>query len=70
MSVDEYFAELERRAGLTPLFGAAQPDGNVLMTDRNHTHFEIANPEELPEDVRREVLESQLANLAVHALGY
>lgn len=70
MSVEEYFAELESRAGLTPVFATPNADGVVLMSDPNHTHFEIVHPETVPIAIRREVLGSQLVNLAIRALGY
>lgn len=68
MTADEYLKELRERAGLTKMGPAF--DGNILCCDQNHTHFEVPDPDEMPEDARRAVLELVLSHLAEYALGY
>ncbi|MBA4802686.1 MAG: hypothetical protein H2040_12570 [Euryhalocaulis sp.] len=69
MSPEAYWAELERRCGLIRM-GSGQ-DGNCLCSDRNQTHFEIPDPEEMPDDeTRADTLEFVIEHLHRHALGY
>ncbi|MGY6531990.1 hypothetical protein [Glycocaulis sp.] len=69
MTVEAYWAQLEARFGLTRVHPAQ--DGNWLCTDRNHTHFEIPDPAEMPDDATRaDALEFIASHLARYALGY
>ena len=61
-------AALEERHGLTPMAGGG--GGNILCTDRNHTHFEIPDPDAMPEEARAAILELVSSRLAQYALGY
>ncbi|MCC5981557.1 MAG: hypothetical protein JJU26_07555 [Oceanicaulis sp.] len=45
-------------------------DGNILCCDQNHTHFEVPDPDEMPQEARRAVLELVISDLAKYALGY
>lgn len=68
MTAEEYLRELRERAGLSKIAPAF--DGNILCCDLNHTHFEVPDPDEIPYEARRAVLELVIGHLAEYALGY
>lgn len=69
MSPEAYLAELQRRTGLFKASDAQH--GSILCYDLNHTHFEIPDPREMPDDqTRADVLEYVIAHLGDYALGY
>ena len=69
MSPEPFLTKLEGRAGLVKMSDAQF--GSIICYDRNHTHFEIPDPAEMPDDeTRADMLDYILAHLGTYALGY